>query len=190
MTQPRRCSSVFLLLRGREKFPSYPSVLLTSFLTFTMASSDSPDQHALDALRSPGFHFVQDPEVGKHASEPFEDIDTEVGLRFYMQNFQNDTRISAILKSLLGSYQLVAYRTFTPDTTRIFQFRRGGKEAGCILIVLLWPPDSNVIYYGDSLQHHLFAVDSDNGLWRVPKAAANRAGCGEGKPIELEHGGL
>lgn len=84
----------------------------------------------------------------------------------------------------------MAYRTFTPDPTRIFQFRRGGEEAGCILVALLWPPESEVIYYGNSLKHKLSAVDADNGLLRVPKAAANQAGCGEGISIPLKQGGL
>ena len=84
----------------------------------------------------------------------------------------------------------MAYRTFTPDPSRIFQFRRGGEEVGCILVALLWPPESEVIYYGDSLKHDLTAIFSDNGLWRVPQAAANKAGCGKGTPITLEHGGL
>ncbi|KAJ3499418.1 hypothetical protein NLG97_g352 [Lecanicillium saksenae] len=145
---------------------------------------------ALDALQSPGFYYQNDPEVGKRALESFEDIDTEAGFRFYQDNFLGDQRISELLRRSFGQAQLVGYRTFPPDSTRIFQFRRGGEEADCIIVALLWPPNSEVIYYSDSLKHKMFAVDSDNGLLRVPQAAANQAGCGEGVTVSLKDGGL
>jgi hypothetical protein len=55
-----------------------------------MASSEFSVERALDALQSPGFYSEDDPEVGKRASEPFEDIDKEAGLQFYEHNFLSD----------------------------------------------------------------------------------------------------
>jgi hypothetical protein len=169
-------------------------------------ASENLTEDALKALQSPGFYVEDDSEVGERASAPFEDIDQEAGLQFYEHNFLGDKvsfrgrcvaipanavkRISGILESLFGQCKLVAYRTFTPDPARIFQFRRGGEEAGCILVALLWPPGSEAVYYSNSLTHKLVAIDSDNGLLRVPKAAVNQAGCGDGVLISLKNGGM
>lgn len=153
-------------------------------------ASENLTEDALKALQSPGFYVEDDSEVGERASAPFEDIDQEAGLQFYEHNFLGDKRISGILESLFGQCKLVAYRTFTPDPARIFQFRRGGEEAGCILVALLWPPGSEAVYYSNSLTHKLVAIDSDNGLLRVPKAAVNQAGCGDGVLISLKNGGI
>lgn len=81
------------------------------------------------------------------------------------------------------------YRTLRLEPNRIFQFRRGGEKAGCILIVMLWPPDSEIIYYRDSVRRAWPTVAADNGLWRVPGAALKEKGCGE-ESIRLKHGGL
>ncbi|CAI6097797.1 unnamed protein product [Clonostachys chloroleuca] len=153
-------------------------------------ASEFSVKYALAALQNPGYYAENDSEIGNRASEPFEDIDQEAGLEFYQRNFLSDNRISDVLESCFGQCKLVAYRIFTPEPTRIFQFRRGGEEADCILVALLWPPESEVIYYSNSLKHKLLAVDSDNGLLRVPQAAANQAGCGEGIRISLKQGGL
>ncbi|KAK4182042.1 hypothetical protein QBC35DRAFT_215132 [Podospora australis] len=153
-----------------------------------MASPTFSVRIALDALQSPGFYWEPDPEIGKRASEPFEDITTEAGLSFYEETILNDNRIAEVLESS-EQCNLTAYRTFAPDPTRIFQFRRGGKTAGCILVTLLWPPGSEVIYYLDSREHDFPAVASDNGLWRVPEAAVTKVGCSR-VSISLDHGGL
>jgi hypothetical protein len=63
-------------------------------------------------------------------------------------------------------------------------------EADRILVVLLWPPCSEPVFYSDSWKHDLPVVGSDNGLWRVPQGSANLAGCGNGNSIYLENGGL
>jgi hypothetical protein len=144
---------------------------------------------ALEELQARGFYYEADDEIGKLASQLFEDIETEAGLEFYEKAFIQNKRIAAILTSSFGRCNLIAYRRFSPDLKRLFQFRSGGEEAGCMLVVLLWPPGSEVIFYGDSRKHVLPVVASDNGLWRVPQAAANQAGCGTGVPISLEEGG-
>jgi hypothetical protein len=44
----------------------------------------------LAALQTPGFHYEADPQTGERASKPFQDIDTEAGLKFYEENFVNN----------------------------------------------------------------------------------------------------
>lgn len=51
-----------------------------------MASSE----RALAALQTPGFYYEADPKTGERASEPFQDIDTEAGLKFYEENIVNN----------------------------------------------------------------------------------------------------
>lgn len=155
-----------------------------------MALSDTRISLALVALQQHGFYYEEDPQVGEKASQPFEDIDTEAGLQFYKDNFLDDPRISAILRTIYKPCFLTVYRTFFPEPKRMFQFRAGGPEADHFYVALLWPPGSALIYYANSDKHNLPAVQSDNGLWSVPEAAAKKAGCAEGTPVNLEQGGL
>ncbi|KAH8909455.1 hypothetical protein BR93DRAFT_965557 [Coniochaeta sp. PMI_546] len=155
-----------------------------------MASSTSSVANALGALRSPGFYYEADPGVGERASQPFEGYTTESGLKFYEDNFLKNERIAGVLKASFDQCNLTAYRTFAPDEKRAFQFRRGGVKADCILVVLLWPPDSEVIFYRDSWKHNMTAVAADNGLWRVPQASAVKAGLDKGTRVSLKQGGF
>jgi hypothetical protein len=47
-----------------------------------------------------------------------------------------------------------------------------------------------MVFYDRSNQHELIGVRASNGLFEVPFAALERAGCSEGSSIVFEHGGL
>ncbi|KAJ9133026.1 hypothetical protein NKR19_g9197 [Coniochaeta hoffmannii] len=155
-----------------------------------MASPTFSVENVLASLRSPGFYSEADPEVGERASEQFHNETTEPGLKFFEDNFVKNERIAGVLKALFPHCYLIAYRKFANDPTRVFQFRRGGAKADGEIVVLLWPPGSEVIYYSDSLSHDTLqhAVTHDNGLWRVAEAAL--AKLGKGTRIPLKQGGL
>lgn len=82
-------------------------------------------------------------------------------------------------------------KRFSSDPGHVFQFRRGGEEAGPrVLAVMLWGPGSRCVYYDCSHRKALPGVTASNGLWEVPLAALEQAGCGEGSEVVFEHGGL
>lgn len=107
-----------------------------------------------------------------------------------LANIVNE-RIREIFKKSLTHVNLVDYRIFQADPQRIFQFRRGSEEAGRMLVVFLWPPNSEVVCYGNSSRFPLDTVPSDNGLFRVVNASFKKvqAACME-KTIHLRDGGL
>lgn len=82
------------------------------------------------------------------------------------------------------------YREFQSDRGHIFQFRRGGEPEAKVFVGLLWAPGAEVVFYGRSNLHTLISVPASNGLFEVPLAALEAAGCGDGTLIAFEQGGL
>ncbi|KXX77146.1 hypothetical protein MMYC01_207568 [Madurella mycetomatis] len=157
-----------------------------------MASATFSIEGASSALRDLGFYYEKDPAVGDHALEMrgtgFLSRD---GLRFCKRNILDDGRIRSTLEFFFPWCGLARYRRIASDPGHIFQIRGGGKRAGLrVLAVFLWEAGSEVVYYGRSPQHALPGVKASNGLWEVPFAALEQAGCSEGSIISFEHGGL
>jgi hypothetical protein len=59
-----------------------------------------------------------------------------------------------------------------------------------MLVVMLWPPHSEITFYRYSWRHDLYAVGCDNLLWRVPFAFARKAGCDTPAHVVLDKGGF
>lgn len=99
-------------------------------------------------------------------------------------------RIRSVLEAFFPWCGLARYQKFHADPGHIFQFRGGGEKAGQhVLVAQLWGNGSEVIYYYRSHNHALPGVKASNGLWEVPYAALEDAGCSECLRISFRHGG-
>ncbi|KAI0398765.1 hypothetical protein F4802DRAFT_611389 [Xylaria palmicola] len=150
-------------------------------------------ERAKNALCDIGFIAEEDASTGEQVSDMkqkgFSCLSVD-GLDFLLRNFIGDKRIKEVLSHSFSSCGIARYRKFQSDPGHIFQFRRGGKLAPGVLVVLLWGSDSEIVFYSGSHQHDLSGVQASNGLWEVPSAALERAGCNSRKPISLKLGGL
>ncbi|KAI0802424.1 hypothetical protein GGR55DRAFT_666218 [Xylaria sp. FL0064] len=163
-----------------------------SCLSSTMATARFTER-ANDTLRDIGFIAEEDASIGEQVldmkQKGFSCLSAD-GLDFLLRNFIDDERIKEILRHSFSSCGIARYRKFQSDPGHIFQFRRGGKRAPGVLVILLWGDDSEVAFFGSSHQHDLSGVSASNGLWEVPSAALELAGCNKRTSIPFKLGGL
>ncbi|KAH6658635.1 hypothetical protein BKA67DRAFT_218580 [Truncatella angustata] len=155
-----------------------------------MAEVETPTGDASDALCNYGFFGIQDASVGDRVQEKqskgFPCL-SEEGLEFLYLNFLSD---QGPIKTFLPKCAVGRYREFRSDRDHIFQFRKGGESKAKVFVSLLWKPGSEVVFYGRSHLHTLASVIASNGLFEVPLAALEAAGCSEGTLLRFENGGM
>ncbi|KAI0976377.1 hypothetical protein F4678DRAFT_482569 [Xylaria arbuscula] len=150
-------------------------------------------ERANNALRDAGFIAEEDASIGEQVldmkQKGFSCLSVD-GLNFLLRNFIGNKQIKEVLSYSFSSCSIARYLQFQSDPGHKFLFRRGGKLAPGVLVVLLWGNDTEVAFYSGSHQHDLSAVFASNGLWEVPEAALKRAGCDNKVSISFKLGGL
>ncbi|PCG88479.1 Hypothetical protein PENO1_110050 [Penicillium occitanis (nom. inval.)] len=156
-----------------------------------MASTVFSVGRASDAILNSGFYYEMDQELGSHLLVGPKTCLSPEGLEFLKLHVFRDERTRSILEFFFSWCGLARYRKFHNDPGHIFQFRSGGEKAGLnVLVVQFWGRESEVIYFNRSHRYELPGVHASNGLWEVPFAALESAGCGEGSKIVFGHGGF
>jgi hypothetical protein len=124
--------------------------------------------------------YVEDPTVGERVQDMKKKgmlLETSDGLDFCKRNVFDDTRIRHILGAMFPWSSLGIYEVYTTtESTLVYAFMTGLEPLNA-LVIQLWSPNAEMVYFKGSHLLQIGGFDSANGLLEIIPAPLRQAGC-------------